>query len=95
MDLLKLLINASSNKNSIISDCFCGSGTTLKAAKDLDREWIGIDKSEEAINAAMKKLKSKQKTLNIENEFEYLEQIFVPSQEKNPNLYSLKLENKV
>ena len=95
LDLLKLLINASSNKDSIILDCFCGSGTTLKAAKDLDREWIGIDKSEEAINAAMKKLKSKQKTLNIENEFEYLEQIFVPSQEKNPNLYSLKLENKV
>jgi len=78
LDLLKLLINASSNKNSIVLDCFCGSGTTLKAAKDLDRRWIGIDQSEEAISVALKKLKSQQKTLLVVEEFEYLEQINDP-----------------
>ena len=75
LDLLKLLISASSNKNSVVLDCFCGSGTTLKAAKDLGRKWIGIDRSEEAISVALKKLKSQQKTLMINEELEYLEQI--------------------
>lgn len=74
-ELLKLIINASSNVNSIVLDCFCGSGTTLKAAQELGRKWIGIDKSEEAINVALKKLTSKQRTLTNEEEFEYLEQV--------------------
>ena len=75
LNLLKLLISASSNKNSVVLDCFCGSGTTLKAAKDLGRKWIGIDQSEEAISVALKKLKSQQKTLMINEELEYLELI--------------------
>lgn len=61
LDLLKLIINTSSNKNSIVLDCFCGSGTTLKAAQDLGRTWIGIDKSDEAIKASIEKLSKKQK----------------------------------
>ena len=73
-ELLKLIINTSSNTNSLVLDCFCGSGTTLKAAQELGRNWIGIDKSEEAINIALKKLTSKQGTLISEEEFEYLEQ---------------------
>jgi adenine-specific DNA-methyltransferase len=77
LELLKLIINASSNKNSFVLDCFCGSGTTLKAAQELSRNWIGIDKSEEAINVALKKLTPKQKTLSIKNEFEYLEQVSI------------------
>jgi len=75
LNLLKLLIGASSNRGGFVLDCFCGSGTTLKAAKDLDRKWIGIDKSEEAINVALKKLRPQQKTLTMAEEFEYLEQI--------------------
>ncbi len=74
-ELLKLIVNASSNTNSIVLDCFCGSGTTLKAAQELGRNWIGIDKSEEAINVALKKLTSKQRTITGEEEFEYLEQV--------------------
>ncbi len=64
ISLLKFLLNASSNKESIVLDCFCGSGTTLKAAEELGRVWIGIDQSEEAINATLKKLEGR--------EFEYL-----------------------
>jgi len=74
-ELLKLIVNASSNPDSIILDCFCGSGTTLKAAQKLGRNWIGIDKSEEAINVALRKLISKQSLLTSEEEFEYLEQV--------------------
>lgn len=74
MNLLKLIINTSSNQDSIVLDCFCGSGSTLKAAKDLGRVWIGIDKSEEAIKVALERLTDRQNTLTKNNEFEYLEQ---------------------
>ena len=55
-DLLDIIINTSSDKNSIILDCFSGSGTTLKAAQNNGRQWIGIDKSNEAIKAIRQKL---------------------------------------
>ncbi len=52
-DLLKRIIEASSNKEDLILDCFAGSGTTLTAANELDRKWIGIDSSAEAINTIL------------------------------------------
>lgn len=75
LDLLKLLVKTSSNKNSIVLDCFCGSGTTLKASQELGRCWIGIDNSEQAIKVALKRLTPSQKALTSEKEFEYSEQI--------------------
>lgn len=56
LNLLKNIISASSNENSYILDFFCGSGTTLIAANQLNRKWIGIDCSNEAIQTAQKKL---------------------------------------
>ena len=55
-DLLKLLITTSSNKDSTVLDCFCGSGTTLKTAQELGRNWIGIDESEKAIEITLNRL---------------------------------------
>ena len=55
-ELLDLIIRTSSNPGSIILDCFCGSGTTLKSARRLNRNWIGIDQSEHAIKATVEKL---------------------------------------
>ncbi|MBQ9177387.1 MAG: site-specific DNA-methyltransferase, partial [Prevotella sp.] len=49
LDLLKFIIEASSDEDSIVMDCFCGSGTTMVAASICNRRWIGIDKSEVAI----------------------------------------------
>ena len=43
--LLERIIINSSNEQSIILDCFCGSGSTLKVANKLKRNWIGIDNS--------------------------------------------------
>lgn len=56
IDLLDLIIKTSSNENSIVLDCFAGSGTTLKSAQLNGRQWIGIDQSEEAIKAIISKL---------------------------------------
>lgn len=74
IELLKLLIQASSNEDSIVMDCFCGSGTTLKAAQQLGRNWIGIDQSEEAINVCLKRLRPKQLDLfTMDKPFAYFE----------------------
>ena len=56
LNLLKFIIEASSNKGDLVLDCFCGSGTTLIAAHELGRNWIGIDNSEQAIKVTEKRL---------------------------------------
>lgn len=57
-ELLNLIIRTSSNPQSVVLDCFCGSGTTLKSAHFLNRKWIGIDQSEYAIKATIKKIET-------------------------------------
>ena len=41
--LLQRIIVASSNPGDWIMDPFCGCGTAIHAAQNLDRHWIGID----------------------------------------------------
>jgi len=41
--LLERIILASSNKEDIVLDPFCGCGTAIAAAQKLGRRWIGID----------------------------------------------------
>ncbi len=55
-EMLDTIIKTSSHETSIVLDCFCGSGTTLKAAHQNNRHWIGIDQSDEAIKAATNKI---------------------------------------
>ena len=43
--LLDRIIKASSNPNDIVLDPFCGCGTTLSVAQQLQRRWVGIDVS--------------------------------------------------
>ncbi len=62
-DLLNLIVRTSSDPESIVLDCFCGSGTTLKAAQQNGRHWIGIDKSDLAISATQTKLGAIKQTL--------------------------------
>lgn len=56
LELLKFIIQASSNPGDLILDCFCGSGTTLVAAQELGRNWIGIDESPHAIAITQRRL---------------------------------------
>ena len=54
--LLERIIKASSNEGDMVLDPFCGSGTTLVAAAKLGRDFIGIDRSPEAIEISEKRL---------------------------------------
>ncbi len=62
-DMLDMIIKTSSNPGSIVLDCFCGSGTALKSAHLLNRNWIGIDQSEYAIKASIKKIEGLEASL--------------------------------
>ena len=74
LDLLKFIVGASSNEGDLVLDCFCGSGTTLVAAQELNRNWIGIDKSEPAIKVVQKKLNNMPSSLFSKVEYEFLKQ---------------------
>lgn len=63
IEMLNLIINTSSNENSIVLDCFCGGGTTLKSAQLNNRRWIGIDQSPLAIQTVKEKLNSMEQNL--------------------------------
>lgn len=52
-DLLQRIIQASSHPGDLVLDCFAGSGTTLAVADELQRNWIGIDNSVEAITTIL------------------------------------------
>ena len=48
--LLERIVRASSNEGDIVLDPFCGCGTTIDAARKLNRRWVGIDISSFAID---------------------------------------------
>lgn len=54
--LLETLIKALCPPAGVVGDFFCGSGTTLVAAQNLGRRWIGGDASEKAVALARKRL---------------------------------------
>ena len=66
-DLLDLIIRTSSDEDSIVMDCFAGSGTTLKAAQNHGRRWIGIDKSDLAMEVIQKKMADCAPTLFVQD----------------------------
>ncbi|HLG30089.1 MAG TPA: DNA methyltransferase [Candidatus Brocadiales bacterium] len=55
--LLERIIKASSDKDSIVLDPFCGCGTTVAVAQRFKRNWIGIDITHLAINLIKLRLK--------------------------------------
>lgn len=57
LDMLRMIVGASSNPDDLVIDPFCGSGTTLHAANDLKRKWIGFDESFVATEAALTRLR--------------------------------------
>jgi len=55
-ELLSRIIEASSNPGDLVLDCYAGSGTTLAVAASLERRWIGVDRSDEAIKTIIHRL---------------------------------------
>lgn len=55
IEMLKIIVEASSNEGDLVLDCFAGSGTTLVAADNLKRNWIGIDNSPQAIKTIVQR----------------------------------------
>ena len=43
LELLENIVQSSSNPGDLVMDPFCGCGTAIHAAQNLDRQWIGID----------------------------------------------------
>ncbi|MEI7811550.1 MAG: site-specific DNA-methyltransferase [Ignavibacteria bacterium] len=70
IDMLKTIIKTSSDENSFVLDCFCGSGNTLLVAAELDRKWIGIDNSDIAITICRKRFE-KPDTEMFQNNYKY------------------------
>jgi adenine-specific DNA-methyltransferase len=67
-------------------DFFCGSGTTLAAAQELNRKWIGIDKSIHAINATINKLKNIPKNMFSNSDYSYAEEECIDEFYKENNI---------
>ena len=67
--LLERIIKASSNEGDIILDPFCGCGTAIHAAQNLNRQWIGIDICVNACKVIERRLKGHFDSLWSEIEF--------------------------
>lgn len=49
LELMETFIEALSEPGECVADFFCGSGTTVVAAKSLGRHWLACDKSKDAV----------------------------------------------
>ena len=56
--LIERIIKASSNEDSIVLDCFIGSGATAAVAEKLGRRWIAADLNKGAIQTTMKRIQT-------------------------------------
>ena len=63
LPLMRHIIEASSRPGAVVLDCFMGSGTTGKAAQDLGREFIGIEKDAGYFAQAKRRIESVQPAL--------------------------------
>lgn len=57
LKMIKMIVAASSNEGDLVVDPFCGSGTTLQAARDQNRRFIGVDASFTAAKATLRRMR--------------------------------------
>jgi DNA methylase len=79
LTLLSRIITVSSNPDSIVLDPFCGCGTTIVAAHESKRRWIGIDVSPTACKLMRRKMEKisghKVEIINLPQTIEELKQL--------------------
>jgi len=56
LELLKRIISSSSNEGDLVADFYMGSGTTVVAAKQMGRNFLGCDSNNNAIEISKKRL---------------------------------------
>ena len=66
IELLKSLIELTTMEQQTILDPFCGSGSTLVAAAELNRNYIGIDSNREYVEIAKRRLQDTKNSVNKE-----------------------------
>lgn len=72
IDMIKKIILSSSDIGDTVLDCFAGSGTTVIAANELGRKWIGIDKSDKSIEVIENRLKDAEVNLYNNKNYEII-----------------------
>lgn len=68
--LLERIIHLSSNEGDVVFDCFAGCGTSMEAAHNLKRKWIGVDISKTAVKVNEKRLLERGAVVNVVDENE-------------------------
>ena len=63
--LLKRIIDTASNEGDIVLDPFVGGGTTVAVADKLNRRWIGIDQSVQAIKVTQLRLEKQRDLFSL------------------------------
>jgi len=53
--LMERIIKACTNRGDVVLDAYCGCGTTVVAAENLERSWIGIDITYQSIALIIKR----------------------------------------
>jgi len=81
-ELLERILLASSNRDSIVFDCFMGSGTTQSVAMKLGRRFIGADINLGAIQTTTKRL------INVAKELEARQNDLLEGKEENLTCYT-------
>ena len=65
ISLISYLLARSTNQNSLVLDCFSGSGTTAIACHKLKRRFICIEKDKDYYEASVKRLEEEQRQLDM------------------------------
>ncbi|MCL5986933.1 MAG: site-specific DNA-methyltransferase [Actinobacteria bacterium] len=90
-DLLRIIVEASSNPGDLVLDCFAGSGTTLAVAEKFGRRWIGVDCGKLAIYTMQKRLLNIAESKDLENPKKKYSKPCKPFTLYNAGLYDYKM----
>ena len=87
LEMLKMIVQQSSNSDSLVMDCFAGSGSTLLAAEQTGRRWIGIDQSEYSAKVIKDRFK--------DVDYDFIEYWKTAMQQSKSNIFQNKSMEKV
>ena len=73
LDMLSRIIQTSSSQGDLVLDTFCGSGGFLFVAEQLQRRWLGMDASKEAIRVSQGRFETSQESMFTPGEIQIFE----------------------